>query len=78
MATVMMTGGTNIRMVITVSDIIKSISYDQDELLQRIIRLYVDEGRFDLDPTFSTGGFYRKIPHPKLCYDLMPQRDNVL
>lgn len=78
MATVMMTGRTNIRMVITVSDIIKSISYDQDELLQWIIRLYVDEGRFDLDPTFSTGGFYRKIPQPKLCYDLVPQRDNVV
>lgn len=77
-AMVRMTGGTNIRMVITVSDIIKSISYDQDELLQWIIRLYVDEGRFDLDPTFSTGGFYRKIPQPKLCYDLVPQRDNVV
>jgi len=45
-----------------VSDIIKSISYDQDELLQWIIRLYVEDGRFDIDPTFSTGGFYRIIP----------------
>lgn len=78
MATVMMTGGTNIRMVITVSDIIKSISYDQDELLQWIIRLYVEEGCFDIDPTFSAGGFYRKIPQPKLCYDLVPQKDGVL
>jgi len=73
-----MAGGTSSRTVTTVSDIIKSISYDQDELLQWIIRLYIEEGRFDIDPTFSTGGFYRKIPHPKLCYDLMPQRDNVL
>ena len=68
----------NSRMVTTVSDLIKSISYDQDELLQWIISLYVETGRFDVDPTFSTGGFYRKIPPTKLCYDLMPQRDSVV
>ena len=73
-----MAGGTSSRTVTTVSDIIKSISYDQDELLQWIIRLYVEDGRFDIDPTFSTGGFYRKIPQPKLCYDLVPQKDGVL
>lgn len=73
-----MAGGMSSRTVTTVSDIIKSISYDQDELLQWIIRLYVEDGRFDIDPTFSTGGFYRRIPQPKLCYDLVPQKDGVL
>lgn len=66
------------RMVIPVNELIKSISYDQDELLQWITSLYVEAGRFDVDPTFSRGGFYRKIPPPKLCYDLVPQRKGVL
>ena len=35
-----------------VSELIKSISYDQDELLQWIISLYVEAGRFEVDPTF--------------------------
>ena len=60
------------------SDLIKTISYDQDELLQWILRLYIPSGRFDVDPTYSIGGFYRKIPQPKLCYDLVPQKDGVL
>ena len=77
-AMVRMTGGMVSRMVMPLSDLIKSISYDQDELLQWIIRLYVEGGRFDVYPTFSTGGFYRKIHQPKLCYDLVPQKENVL
>lgn len=58
-------------------ELIKSVSYDQDEVLRWILRLYVPEGVFDLDPTYSTGGFYRTIPPPKLCFDLHPQRECV-
>lgn len=56
---------------------IKSVSYDQDELLRWILRLYVPQGAFDVDPTYSTGGFYRNVPQPRLCFDLTPQRDFV-
>lgn len=60
--------------------IIKSISFDQDELLGWILQLYVPAGRFDLDPTYSTGSFYRSgaVPKPALRYDLHPQNDNVV
>ena len=58
---------------------IKTISYSQDEILSWLIRLYIPFGAFELDPTFSQGGFYRSgvIPRPKLCFDLRPQCEGV-
>ena len=60
-------------------DIIKSISYSQEEILQWILRLYVPEGCFEVDPTFSKGNFYksRVIPRPEYCSDILPQADGV-
>lgn len=58
--------------------LIKSISYEQDEILQWIIRLYVPTGCFDADASYSRGGFYRKVPHPRRCYDLHPMDDSVV
>jgi len=60
-------------------EIIKSISYNQDEILEWIIRLYC-QGGFDLDPTYSKGNFYKNIPklfHPKIKSDINPQFDDV-
>ena len=59
---------------------IKSISFSQDELLSWIIRLYVPTGRFDVDATYSTGGFYRSgnVPKPALQYDISPTREDVI
>lgn len=53
--------------------IIKSISYSNQEILESILKLYIKENRFDLDPTFSKGVFYRKIAEPKFKSDLHPQ-----
>jgi len=53
-------------------NIIKSISYDQNEILQWIIKLYCPEG-FELDPTYSKGNFYKKIKPPKYKFDLYNQ-----
>jgi len=53
-------------------EIIKSTSYSQDEILQSILTLYCPKG-FELDPTYSKGGFYRNIPEPRLKYDVSPQ-----
>lgn len=58
--------------------LIKSISYDQDEILQWIIRLYVPSGRFDADATYSKGGFYTVIPPPALRYDLHPSSPDII
>lgn len=57
--------------------LIKSIYFDQDELLEAIITLHLDGGSFDCDPTFSKGVFYRKTPEPEWRFDLVPQADGV-
>lgn len=59
--------------------LIKSVSYDQAELLNWIIQLYIPEGQFHVDATYSTGGFYRsqRVPEPRLRFDLHPQREDV-
>lgn len=52
---------------------IKSISFSNTEILQNILKLHVHADRFDLDPTFSKGVFYRDIPEPRFKSDLHPQ-----
>ena len=57
---------------------IKSISYDEQEILQSILQLHCDDGVIDLDPTFSRGNFYKdKIKAPILKFDVHPQVDGV-
>lgn len=56
--------------------IIKSISYDQIKIMQDIIQLYTPEG-IELDPTYSVGNFYGRIPRPKYRYDIKPQCKEV-
>jgi len=57
-------------------NMIKSISYSQDEILNWIIQLYCPVG-FELDPTYSKGCFYKNIPKPQLRFDLNPQIEGV-
>jgi len=59
------------------SDVIRSFYFDQDEILDGIMRLYAPDG-FDCDATYGKGGFYKKIPHPKLRFDISPQVDGVV
>ncbi|MCD8159270.1 MAG: hypothetical protein LUD77_10380 [Clostridiales bacterium] len=60
-------------------NIIKSISYSQEEILQWTLKLYVPEGCFEVDPTFSKGNFYKSgaVPRPKYCFDIIPQAEGV-
>jgi len=60
--------------------IIKSISYDQIEIIKNIIDLHIESGVIDCDPTYSTGVFYKKskIEPPKYKFDLYPQSDDVI
>lgn len=59
--------------------VIKTTSYDQIEILNSIIELYVNVGYFDLDPTYSKGKFYEsgKIQQPKIKSDIIPRFDDV-
>lgn len=54
---------------------IKTISYDQEEIITDIITLHCQEG-IELDPTYSKGVFYKNIQKPKHKYDLYPQVDD--
>lgn len=60
--------------------IVKSISYDQAEIISGILSLHVPAHKIDLDPTFSIGNFYRDtgIEPPELRFDICPQRDDVV
>lgn len=53
---------------------IKSIGFDQIEMLQNILFLHCKDG-IELDATFSKGNFYKDglIQQPTIKYDLCPQ-----
>ena len=56
---------------------IKSISYNQEEIIQWIMKLYCPNG-FEVDPTYSKGMFYKKdVPQPKFKFDISPQTNHV-
>ena len=61
-------------------ELVKNISFDQNEIIRNILRLHVPGGRIDCDPTFSTGGFYKGtgIEPPELCFDIEPQTEGVV
>lgn len=76
---------------INYSEVIRSIGYDQHEILYNIMQLHNDGKPFDCDMTYSIGNFYGTfkikdmngetreitIPAPKYKYDVCPQVDGV-
>ena len=62
------------------ADLVKSIGYDQSEIIRNILKLHVPEGRIDCDATFSTGAFYKgtDIALPQYRFDISPQRSDVI
>lgn len=60
-------------------DLVKSISYDQSEIIKNILRLYSSKGYIDLDPTYSKGLFYSNtgIQEPTYKFDINPTVDGV-
>ncbi len=59
------------------SQIIKSVSDNQTEILLNILQLFVKTETFDCDLTYSIGVFYRKIKSPLLKFDKFPQLEEV-
>ncbi len=58
--------------------VIKSINYNETELIKHILYLHAHE-YIELDPTFSVGNLYKdKLPLPKYKFDKYPQRDDVI
>jgi len=58
---------------------IKSISYNQSEIIENIAKLYCDNC-IEADVTYSKGVFYKSIPHliPRLKFDLNPQDEETI
>lgn len=58
---------------------IKSISYDQSEIIKWILQLHVPTGKIDCDPTYSIGNFYKNtgVEKPLYKFDINPQVDEV-
>ncbi len=52
--------------------LIETVSENQSEIINNIIQLYCPGG-IDLDPTYSTGVFYKHVPEPRLKFDLKVQ-----
>ena len=58
---------------------IKSISYNQSEIIKWILQLHVPRGKIDCDPTYSIGNFYKNtgIEKPLYKFDINPQVEGV-
>ena len=56
--------------------LIKSVYNNQEELIKSLMELY-EVDRFELDPTYSCGNFYKNIKEPIHKYDKYPVRDDV-
>ncbi len=59
------------------TELIRSVSFDQDEILSAIMSLHCKEG-FDCDVTYGNGAFWKNLPQPKLKFDIDPQNEDVL
>jgi len=58
--------------------IFKSVYSDQGEVLSAINTLHLAGEGVDCDITYGNGAFYKKIPEPKLKYDITPQKEGVI
>lgn len=59
-------------------ELIKSISYDQEEIIKWILDLHVPNHKIDCDCTYSKGVFYKgEIEEPTYKFDILPIDDSV-
>ena len=59
---------------------VKSISYNQSEIIEWILQLHVPEHIIDCDPTYSKGNFYKNtgITPPIYKFDINPQTNDTV
>ena len=59
---------------------IKSISYNQSEIIKGILQLHIPSHTIDCDPTYSKGNFYKNtgIDAPKYKFDIKPQTEDTV
>ena len=59
------------------SKIKTTVFNDEQELLKSLIDIHLEKDRFDIDPMYFKGNFYKEIPEPKLKFDIEPQFKEV-
>lgn len=57
-------------------DVVRSVSFDQTEILRGIMKLHCPDG-FDCDMTYGSGSFWKDIPAPRFKFDIDPQVKGV-
>ena len=59
---------------------IKSVSYDQSEIINNILQLHVENHEIDCDATYSKGKFYdgTGIKPPTYKFDIFPASEDVI
>jgi hypothetical protein len=57
---------------------IKTTYEDEKELISGILEIYNGGQGVQLDPTFSTGRFWKGLPSPSLKFDLSPQLPDII
>ena len=60
-------------------DVIKSISYDQQEIINNILYLYNKNNPIDFDPCYNIGSFYKNniVKDPEIKSDINPTLPGV-
>ncbi len=55
---------------------IKSISYNEPEIQNNILKLHSEKEYYELDPCYSKGVFYeRELKEPRIKFDIKPQTE---
>lgn len=58
---------------------VKTIVYSDTAVIKSILKLHANGKDIELDPTYSTGGFYKDgIKKPPLKFDIVPQAPGVI
>ena len=57
---------------------IKSVSYNQTEILKSIIELHIPDKKIHADIPYGSGCFYKDIERPSICMDINPKFDFVV
>tara|TARA_R110002012_G_scaffold157227_1_gene318332 strand:- start:50 stop:667 length:618 start_codon:yes stop_codon:yes gene_type:complete len=59
--------------------IIRSISFNEQEIIRDILYLHCNNNPIECDATYSTGNFYKKgLTKPKYKFDIAPQSTEVV
>ena len=55
----------------------RSVYETNEEILTAIMHLHCPDG-FECDMTYGNGSFWKRLPRPRLCYDITPLHEGVV